>query len=154
MPLTTFTATAHLQQGVQVKVKSRNFEVTIDEPKDLGGTDTGMNPVELVLCALGACQAIVARFYAGKFGVDFKDFRVELEGDLDTDGFMGKSDVRKGYSEIRYNIHIDTEEPREKIEEFVRFIENTCPVGDTLANTVTLKLNSIIIEGKPETSPI
>lgn len=154
MPLTTYSATAHLQQGVQVKVNSRNFEVTIDEPKDLGGTDTGMNPVELVLCALGACQAIVARFYAGKFGIDFKDFRVELKGDLDPDGFMGKSDVRKGYSEIRYNIHIDTEEPRDKVEEFVRFIEDTCPVGDTLANTVTLKLNSIVIEGKPETTPI
>lgn len=64
MPRTLFQASAHLQDGVQVKVKSRNFQVTIDEPKELGGTDTGMNPVELLLCALGACQAIVARVYA------------------------------------------------------------------------------------------
>jgi uncharacterized OsmC-like protein len=146
MPKTVFKATAHLQDGVQVKVKSRNFEITVDEPKNLGGTDTGMNPVEMVLGALGACQAIVARVFARKFKIEFSDFWVELEGDLDPDGFMHKADVRKGYSEIRYNIHIKTDAPKEKVEEFVAFIEDTCPVGDTLANPVNMKVNKIIIE--------
>lgn len=31
--LQTFKASAHLQDGVQVKVASRNFEFIIDEPK-------------------------------------------------------------------------------------------------------------------------
>ncbi|MFU0788476.1 OsmC family protein [Virgibacillus proomii] len=146
MPKTVFKATAHLQDGVQVKVKSRNFEITVDEPNNLGGTDTGMNPVEMVLGALGACQAIVARVFARKFKIEFSDFWVELEGDLDPDGFMHKADVRKGYSEIRYNIHIKTDAPKEKVEEFVAFIEDTCPVGDTLANPVNMKVNKIIIE--------
>lgn len=146
MPLETFKATAHLQQGMVVKAKSRNFEITIDEPKNLGGTDQGMNPVELVLCALGACQSIVARVYARKFDITFEDFWVEVEGDLDTDGFMNKSDVRRGYSEIRYNIHIKTDAPREKVEAFVDFIERTCPVGDTINNPVNLVLNKIVLE--------
>ncbi|MBA4603868.1 OsmC family protein [Thermoactinomyces mirandus] len=146
MPKTLFKATAHLKEGMQVKAESRGFEITIDEPKGLGGTDTGMNPVELVLCALGACQSIVARVYAKKFNIQFDDFWVEVEGDLDTDGFMNKSDVRRGYSDIRYNIHIKTDAPKEKVEEFVAFIENTCPVGDTIANPVNLKLNDIVIE--------
>ncbi|MCT8139265.1 OsmC family protein [Anaerobacillus sp. CMMVII] len=88
MPKTIFTASAHLQEGVQVLAKSRNFEITIDEPKSLGGTDTGMNPVEVVLAALGACQAIVARVYAKKFKIEFDHLWGELEGDLDTDGFI------------------------------------------------------------------
>lgn len=146
MPETTFTASAHLQEGVQVKVQSRDFEITVDEPKELGGTDTGMNPVEMVLCALGACQAIVASAFAKKHHMTFRDFRVELEGDLNTDGFLGLSDVRPGYSEIRYNIHIDTDEPKEKVEKFVKFIEETCPVGDTIAHPVNMTLNEIIIE--------
>ncbi|MCD8511197.1 MAG: OsmC family protein [Bacillus sp. (in: Bacteria)] len=146
MPKTIFTASAHLQEGVQVLAKSRNFQFIIDEPKSLGGTDTGMNPVEVVLATLGACQAIVARVYARKFNIEFTDLWVELEGDLDTDGFMNISDVRRGYSEIRYNIHIATESPKEKVAEFVEFIEKTCPVGDTIANPVDLKLNDIIIE--------
>ncbi|TQR41405.1 OsmC family protein [Paenibacillus popilliae] len=146
MPLETFTASAHLQEGMVVKARSRNFEITIDEPKSLGGTDTAMNPVEVVLCALGACQSIVARAYARKFNIQLEQFWVELEGDLDTDGFMNKSDVRRGYSEIRYNIHVKSNASYEQIEQFVQFIERTCPVGDTISAPVRLVLNGIILE--------
>ncbi|MDT8979386.1 MULTISPECIES: OsmC family protein [Paenibacillus] len=146
MPLETFTASAHLQEGMVVKARSRNFEITIDEPKSLGGTDTAMNPVEVVLCALGACQSIVARAYARKFNIQLEQFWVELEGDLDTDGFMNKSDVRRGYSEIRYNIHVKSNASYEQVEQFVQFIERTCPVGDTISAPVRLVLNGIILE--------
>ncbi|MFP3392185.1 OsmC family protein [Brevibacillus reuszeri] len=146
MPVETFRATAHLQKGMVVKARSRDFELTIDEPRSLGGTDTAMNPVEVVLSALGACQSIVARAYAGKFDVQLDDFWVEVEGELDTDGFMNKSDVRRGYSDIRYTFHIKTDAPRERVEEFIAFLEKTCPVGDTIANPVNLKLNGIVIE--------
>ncbi|MCM3270460.1 OsmC family protein [Paenibacillus elgii] len=142
----TFKATAHLQEGVKVKASSRQFELTIDEPKSLGGTDTGMNPVEALLASLGACQSIVARVYAPKFGVKLDDFQVDVEGDLDLDGFFNRSEVRPGYSEIRYTFRIKTESPKDKVEEFIRFIESKCPVGDTIANPVSLKLNSIVIE--------
>ncbi|GGH09375.1 OsmC family protein [Paenibacillus segetis] len=142
----TFKATAHLQDGVQVKTTSRHFELTIDEPKSLGGTDTGMNPVEVLLASLGACQSIVARVYAPKFGVKLDDFQVDVEGDLDLDGFFNRSEVRPGYSDIRYTFRIKTDSPREKVEEFVHFLESKCPVGDTIANPVNLQLANIIIE--------
>ena len=105
-----------------------------------------MNPVEVLLASLGACQSIVARIYAPKFGVELQDFRVEVEGDIDLDGFANKSSVRPGYSDIRYTFHIQTPSPKEKVEEFVQFLESKCPVGDTIANPVNLKLQSIIIE--------
>ncbi|WP_338588084.1 OsmC family protein [Paenibacillus sp. Y5S-9] len=144
--LQTFKASAHLQNGVQVKVTSRNFEFIIDEPKNLGGTDTGMNPVEALLASLGACQSIVARVYAPKFGVNLKDFFVDVEGDIDLDGFFDKSEVRPGYSDIRYTFRIKTDSPQEQVEAFVQFLESKCPVGDTLAHPVNLKLDRIIIE--------
>lgn len=148
MAVSVFKATAHLQEGVAVKVRARDFELTIDEPRSLGGTDTGMNPVEAVLGALGACQSIVARVYAGNFDVDLQDFWVEVEGDLDLDGFFKRSNVRPGFSDIRYTFHIKTDAPRERVEEFVQFLEETCPVGDTIANTVNLKLEGIVIENE------
>lgn len=142
----TFKATAHLQNGVQVKTTSRQFELIIDEPKSLGGTDTGMNPVEALLASLGACQAIVARVYAPKFDVKLNDFRVEVEGDIDLDGFFDRSSVRPGYSDIRYTFYVKTSSPQDKVEEFVQFLESKCPVGDTIANPVNLKLDRIVIE--------
>ncbi|MNO97829.1 OsmC-like protein [compost metagenome] len=142
----TFKATAHLQDGVKVITKARQFELVIDEPKSLGGTDTGLNPVEALLASLGACQSIVARVYAPKFDVVLEDFRVDVEGELDLDGFFNRSEVRPGYSDIRYTFYIKTNSPEEKVREFVQFLESKCPVGDTIANPVNLTLNRIVIE--------
>ncbi|EFU40940.1 OsmC family protein [Paenibacillus vortex V453] len=142
----TFKATAHLEEGVRVVTQVRQFELVIDEPKSLGGTDTGMNPVEALLASLGACQSIVARVYASKFDVVLEDFRVDVEGDLDLDGFFNRSEVRPGYSDIRYTFYIKTPSPAEKVEAFVEFLESKCPVGDTIAEPVKLKRNRVVIE--------
>jgi len=145
--LTTFKAKAtKLPDGMQVETQSRNFKILIDEPKTLGGTDAAMSPVEALLCALASCQAIVAAAFAKAHKVSFEDFHVEVEGDIDLDGFMGKADVRVGFQEIRYTMHFKTDEPREKMEKFVEFIERTCPVGDSLEHKVKLVNAGLILE--------
>ncbi|MGG4220646.1 OsmC family protein [Paenibacillus jamilae] len=137
--LTTFKATAKkLPEGLQVESNSRGFKIILDEPEDMGGTDKGMNPVETLLCALGACQSIVASAFAEANDFSFDEFHIELEGDLDPDGFMGIADVRPGFQEIRFTMHFKTEESQEKAEAFADFIEKTCPVGDCLANGVKM----------------
>ena len=144
--LTTFRATAKkLKEGMQVETNARGFKTMMDEPKELGGTDIAMNPVEGVLCALGACQSIVAAAFARAKKFTFEEFHVELEGDLDPDGFLGKrDDVRKGFSEIRFKMHFKTNETQEKCEEFVDFIESVCPVGDCLTNGVKLVRSGVV----------
>jgi uncharacterized OsmC-like protein len=106
-----------------------------------------MNPVEALLCALGSCQAIVATAFAKVNQIEFTEFWVELEGDLDPDGFLkGKPGVRNGFSEIRTKMHIKTDAPLDKVKAFAEFIEGRCPVGDTLTAGTTIN-NSIVIEG-------
>ncbi|AZH27908.1 MULTISPECIES: OsmC family protein [unclassified Paenibacillus] len=137
--LTTFKATAKkLPEGLQVEAQSRGFKIVMDEPEDFGGTDKAMNPVEALLCALGACQSIVVAAFAESFGFSYEEFHIELEGDLDPDGFMGLADVRCGFQEIRFVMHFKTTESQEKAEAFAAFVEKTCPVGDCLANGVKL----------------
>lgn len=143
--LTTFKATAKkLPEGLQVETNTRGFKILLDEPEDLGGTDAGLNPVEAILCALGACQTIVAAAFAEAQGFKFDEVHMELEGDLDPDGFMGLADVRNGYQEIRYSIHFKTSESQEKAEAFADFIESKCPVGDCLKNGVPLVRTSVV----------
>lgn len=145
--LTTFKATARkLPEGLQVETNSRGFKIVLDEPEDMGGTDAGLNPVEALLCTLGACQSIVAGAFAQAHDITFEEFHVELEGDLDPDGFMGLSDVRNGFQEIRFAMHFKTNESKEKIDEFAKFIEKTCPVGDCLSNGVKLVLSDVVID--------
>ena len=90
MAIEVFKSTTKLTEGMRVECTARDHKILLDEPTGLGGTDTGMNPVEAVLCALGACKCIVARCFAKAHKIDLQDFRIELEGDLDPDGFMGK----------------------------------------------------------------
>ncbi|MFZ5651261.1 MAG: OsmC family protein [Bacillota bacterium] len=139
MPAITFKATSRkLPEGMVVESESRGFKVIMDEPRNLGGTDKGMNPVEMLLCSLGSCITIVASFFAKEAGVDLKDFRVELEGDLDPAGFMGKGTARPGFMEIRYKMYIKSDSPTENVEKLMEIIKSRCPVGDSLNNGVKL----------------
>jgi uncharacterized OsmC-like protein len=133
MAKVTFSARVDWKGGLVAEGDARGFRVRVDEPKSLGGTDTAMNPVEMLLCSLGGCMSIVASSFAPMCGVELKGFSVELEGDLDPDGFMGKNpNVRKGFSDIRYKMHIVSDSPEDKIKKLYEIIENRCPVRDTL----------------------
>lgn len=141
MVVSVFKAKTTLQKQMVVEAQARQHVIKIDEPKELGGTDVGMNPVELVLASLGACQTIAAQVYAKKFEVAYDELYVEVEGDLDLDGFLDKGDVRPGFTEIRYTVHLTTNEPQEKVHRFLAFVETHCPVGDTLTKGVRLVAN-------------
>lgn len=145
--LTTYKATARkLKHGLQVESESRGFKIIMDEPKELGGTDVALSPVETLLCALGACQTIVATAFAKSRGFAFESFRVELEGDLDIDGFLGAADVRNGFQEIRYKMHFKTNETQERADAYADFIESVCPVSDCIENGVKLIRAGVVRE--------
>ncbi|MCR1898571.1 OsmC family protein [Irregularibacter muris] len=145
MGVHTLKAKVKRVSGLEVEGESRGFKVIMDEPIDEGGTDKGMNPMEMILCGLGGCQTIVASAFAESQGIDLQDFWVEIEGDLDVEGFMGLSDVRPGYQEIRYTMHIKSSSPEDKVREFAKFIDSRCPVGDSLKNTVNFVETDVII---------
>lgn len=120
-------------KGVLCNSTVRNFQVAMDEPVALGGADTAMNPVELLLSAFGGCLTICAAAFAGHCHVELRDVQVEVEGDLDPDGFTGKSkDVRTGLLQIRYRIHIDSPSPQANVERLKRLMLERCPISDTL----------------------
>ena len=118
----------------------------MEEPETLRGTNTGMNPVEMLPCSLEACQCIVARLFAKTKGIDFQDLRVELEGDLDTNGFLKRKDgVRTELREIRYTIHTRTDADEKKVREFMEFVKTRCPVNDSLPGRVPILSKGMVI---------
>lgn len=54
--------------------------------------------------------------------------------------------VRPGYQEVRFKMHIKTDAPQDKVEAFQHFIESRCPVGDSLGKDVSLKPSTLVIE--------
>lgn len=141
----TLKSDVQLVEGFEVLASAKNHKITIDEPPHLGGTDKGMNPLELLLSSLGACQTIVAQIYAKKLGVQYSKLEVKLEGDLDPDGFLGKGDVKIGLQEIRYSFHIESDEPEEKIAAFIEQVEKHCPAFDTLINPTNVVSDGVFL---------
>lgn len=141
MANTVFKSTTKLQEGLQVEVIAGKHKFILDEPAELGGTDTGMNPVEALLGALGACQCIVARAFAKAHKIDLQGLTIEIEGDLDPDGFLGANkDAKIGFTEIRSKLFIKSTSSEEDLAKFVEFVEKTCPVCDTIVNTPNMKI--------------
>lgn len=134
-----FEASLKAQKGLQVNSTIRKHNLRIDEPKELGGTDQGPNPVEIVLAALGACQQIVIKFYAEKLGVQIDSVDTHAKGDLDTGGFLGTSKVRPGFQNITAVTNIKASGDPKQVAELLRIAEERCPVLDILRNGVPVK---------------
>ena len=63
------TVTTHLGAGTRVELQARNFSWPGDEPADVGGTNTGPTPYELLLGSLAACIGATLRLYASHKGI-------------------------------------------------------------------------------------
>jgi uncharacterized OsmC-like protein len=145
MGIHTYKAASVLKEtGMVVESEVRGFKVISDEPKVLGGTNMGISPVEGLLCALGACQCMTARFFAMLLKIDLTQYHVDIEGDVDARGFLNAdSGIRPGFQEIRLTVHVKANAPEEKIAELLALVESRCPVGDTVLNGVPVVIRHI-----------
>lgn len=143
-----FAAHTELVEGLRTRASVRQFNLTADEPEELGGTDAGPNPVELVLAALGTCQEIVYAAHATVLGVELKSLEVEVEGRLDPRGFFGVADVAPGFDEVSYRVRIESPAEPERVEKLVRAVEEHCSVLDILKRPVRTA-GGVELNGEP-----
>jgi putative redox protein len=54
------------QESYKTEIRTEKHQLLADEPVDLGGSDAGMTPVELLAAALIACTNITLRMYANR----------------------------------------------------------------------------------------
>ena len=123
------------------ETKIRQFNVTVDEPPNLGGTDTGPNPVEFVLAALATCQEITYRAYATALGIPLESVSVTLEGSLDLRGFFAVKDgVRAGFNDVRGVVNLKSSAPDAELAKLKDVVDAHCPVLDILRAPVPVNL--------------
>ena len=96
-----------------------------DEPVELGGRDTGPDPYELLLSALGACTAMTIRMYAERRKLKLARVEVRLR-------HAQRANVQGGIAD-RFERRITlvgelTADERQKLLE----IAEKCPVSQTL----------------------
>jgi putative redox protein len=71
----TATRSGSLRQAIRI----RDHSLTIDEPTEKGGEDTGPSPQEMLAASLAACTAITMEMYAKRKGWDVGDVEVACD---------------------------------------------------------------------------
>ncbi len=141
MPNIKFGVTANSVSNTKTVVTTRGFTMTIDEPENLGGTNTGANPVEYLLAALSGCLNVVGHLVAGEMGFQLNGLDFVMEGDLDPAKFSGQSpNGRAGYNDIRVTIKPKTNANQETLDKWLKTVESRCPVSDNISNPTPLHL--------------
>ena|ERR1019366_3685729 len=127
--------------GFRTECRAGKHTLIIDQPTAAGGTDAGPTPLDYQLIALGGCIAAIGRIVANQRRLAIRGYEVTVEGDLDTDGLLGKpSPSRVGYSAITVRVKIDADlTPAEK-ERLLHEIDARCPVSDNVKNTTPVNV--------------
>ncbi|MCX6991661.1 MAG: OsmC family protein [Kiritimatiellaeota bacterium] len=130
--------------GFKTECRAGKHRVIIDQPANAGGTDEGPTPLDVQLMALGGCIASIGRIVAMQRHLNVRGFKIVLEGELDTDGLLGKpSDKRVGLNAITARVKIDTDLGRAEQQKLLAEIEKRCPISDNLKNITPVEVELV-----------
>jgi len=126
--------------GFRSEANIRGFApIVSDEPGQLGGTDSGPNPVEQILAAYGNCLAVGYAANATVAGIEIKSLNIALEGNLDLHTFLGLREGNAGYDDITVKVNIDADASPEALQALHDKVSSTSPVGHTLGRAIPIK---------------
>ncbi|MBU8905332.1 OsmC family protein [Desertibacillus haloalkaliphilus] len=121
------------------EVSTAKHKVIIDEVAQMGGKDSGANPLETLLASLAGCKNATANAVAREMEFDLKGITFTIEGEFDPRGFKGDSSVRTYFETVWIEANVSTSEPEERVKDLQRQVEQRCPVYNLLkAANVTL----------------
>ena len=115
-----------------------------DEPGVLLGHNHGPNAVEAVLHALASCVSVGIVYNAAALGIKIEDLSFDLEGDIDLNGFLGlDKSVRPGYNNVKMKVNVNSDTPREKLEELMTYVQETSPVLDIVRRPTPVQVELV-----------
>jgi uncharacterized OsmC-like protein len=123
----------------------RRFSLDIDEPFELGGSNTFANPQEYLLAALNACMTVGYVAQCAIRGITLNHLEIETEGEIDLRGFLGiDPTVQPGYESLSYTVRIKGDGTEEQFAEIHEAVMATSPNFFTVANAVALKPTLVV----------
>jgi uncharacterized OsmC-like protein len=119
---------------------SRPFTMRGDHPPELLGRNTGPSAIETLLAALGSCVAGTYAAQATARGIALDALMVDVEGDIDLQGFFGLAAVRPGLNGVQITIRAEADGAgAEVLRELAAATTGASPVFDSLAHPVRVE---------------
>lgn len=135
----TYTAKAQFVNGLEINVGTRSHTIKVDQSAERGGTNKGMNPMELLLSSIATCLTMTVLLATEKADLKVEDISVKVEGDRD-------ACVRPGLNVIRTTVNVKTNVPSKTMEQFIREIALNAPVVESVRNAVTFEEPTLVIQ--------
>ena len=126
---------AHWVGGSRSRVEFKGMVV------HLGGDDE-LNPMQMFLASLAACDVDLVAMHASFLGLKIESLSVEVTGHFNVQAYLGlEGAAGSGYDGISYTVRLSA--PSVTPEQIV-YLRERCercsPVGDSLARSIPLKL--------------
>jgi uncharacterized OsmC-like protein len=121
-------------EGFEIETTARQFKATIDQPISGGGKDAGPNPLEYLFMSLAGCIVTIGKIIAKQERLPVQDINVVVEGALDADVLMGKSNngTRAGFNGVTVTTTINGDLTQEEKERLLERIDARCPISDNI----------------------
>lgn len=117
--------------AVQFEIKAREHSIVSDQPRENGGYDEGMTPLELLLASLGACAAFYAAQYLRKHQLATEGTRVRVLADKE------KNPARVDNFRIEVEVPVSVSEAQQRgVEDAVHH----CLIHNTLLHPPKISL--------------
>lgn len=128
-----------LRDGLACDIEEGPWRLVAGMAPKLGGTNEGPTPGVFGRAALGACLAVGYAMWAARLGIIIDALDIEIQADYDARGELGiNDDVRPGYSEIRYIVHVTSPASEPEIMQWLDTADKYSSWRDNIANPVPL----------------
>jgi uncharacterized OsmC-like protein len=120
-----------LPDGMQVKcsMDTKPFELIIDAPGGLDGTNQGPSPLLVILASIGACIVAVTRFWAIIMDIEIEEMKVFSRGHINLGAIFGLDDSKlAGYDKLEPVVRIKAKASDAKINELMDKVFSHCPI--------------------------
>ncbi len=130
------------ESATKMNIRAGKFKLIIDEPKNMGGSDEGPSPVQVLLMSLAGCLNVTGHEVAKQRGMNLWNLKITIEGEMNPCNFMGCSfDERAGFQNINVNVKADFEDStEEEIKSWLLETESRCPVTDNIKTGTTINI--------------
>jgi uncharacterized OsmC-like protein len=131
----TLKAHGSLDDGIACKVETGRAIALAGLHPATGGSGRELCSGDMLLEALVACAGVTLKAVATALEIPLKSGEVSAEGDLDFRGTLAVAkDAPVGFAQIRLRFDIDSDAPREKLDQLLKLTERYCVVYQTIKN--------------------
>ncbi len=140
--LVTLRASARVGEGITCKLETGKALAEAGLHPATGGNGLSACSGDMLLEALAACAGVTLKAVATAIDFSMEDARVHAEGDLDFRGTLSVDrNAPVGFTAIRLQFQIDTNESQERLATLVKLTERYCVVLQTLSTANSIQVS-------------